>query len=144
MNLPIAWVEKIFQKLTLTFGRDFTNRWEGIPLEEVKADWAHELRGFHQNPQAIKRGIETCIGGKPPTVHEFKAACAKYVPDYKALPVAKADAEIVQNEISKSRVLINRSTGNKDWAHRLKSRAEKGDKLSRYQIACYREALRMQ
>jgi len=64
MSLPLPWVERIFQKLTLNFGRDFTSRWEGVPLDEVKSDWAFELRGFQQNPAAIKHGIETTINGK--------------------------------------------------------------------------------
>lgn len=29
MSLPAAWIDKIFTKLTLAYGRDFLGRWEG-------------------------------------------------------------------------------------------------------------------
>ena len=72
MSLPMSWVDKIFLKLTLNYGRDFLNRWEGVPIADVKSDWAHELRGYQQNPSAIEYGLEHCLTGKPPTVQEFK------------------------------------------------------------------------
>lgn len=101
MSLPLPWVKKIFQKLTLTYGREFTDRWVGIPIEEVQDDWAHELRGFAQNPDAIKHGLEHSIGGKPPTVQDFKAACARHV----AVPIvmieAPADPARVAAELKK-------------------------------------------
>jgi hypothetical protein len=144
MSLPLPWVERIFQKLTLNFGRDFTSRWEGVPLDEVKSDWAFELRGFQQNPAAIKHGIETTINGKPPTAQEFKAACLRYESPTVLIANAPASAEVVQEQIRRSRVLVNHSTGNKDWAHRLKARADVGEILTAYQKMCYREALKIQ
>ena len=143
MSLPLPWVDKIFHKMTLTFGREFIQKWEGVPMDEVKSDWAFELRGYQQNPAAIKHAIETLITGKPPTVHEFKAAAARYSPAYEALPSPKADNDVVMAEIQKSRVLVNYSTGNKDWAHRLKAREDAGEILTSYQKMCYREALKI-
>ena len=76
MAMPSSWVDKIFQKLTLTYGRDFLGRWEGIPLEEVKADWAHELDGYEKAPHAIHHAL-TNLPIRAPTVLEFRALCQK-------------------------------------------------------------------
>ena len=74
MTMPSSWVDKIFQKLTLVYGRDFLGRWEGVPLEEVKADWGHELNGYENAPQAIAYALQN-LPPKAPTVLEFRAIC---------------------------------------------------------------------
>lgn len=94
MALPSPWVDKIFEKLSLVYGRDFIGRWEGLNIDAVKADWAHELDGFQQRPQAIKHGLETLPPSKPPTVLEFREICRR-APEFapKALPEPKATPE---------------------------------------------------
>jgi hypothetical protein len=74
MSLPDAWIDRIFDKLNLTYGHQFLARWDGLPVEKIKADWAHELRFFAQNPKAISYGLEN-LPARPPTVLEFKAVC---------------------------------------------------------------------
>jgi len=143
MSLPMPWIDKIFLKLTLNFGREFLNRWEGVPIEDVKADWAHELRGLQQNPSAIAYGLEHCLAGKAPTVQEFKAVCVRRPDATMALPEPPADPGRVAAELAKlapSRMapLVD----HKAWAYRLKVRHAAGEKLSGYQVTCYREALK--
>jgi len=75
MSLPETWVDRIFTKLSLVYGHQFLSRWDGLALADVKADWAHELRGFAQNPNAIAYALEHLPPGKPPTVLEFRAIC---------------------------------------------------------------------
>lgn len=142
MNLPMPWVDKIFLKLTLTFGRDFLGRWEGIPVEDVKADWAHELRGLQQNPSAIAYGLQHCLSGKAPTVQEFKAVCARRPDATLALPIPPADPKRVAVEIAK----LTQPRGvpavdHKAWAKKLHERHKGGARLNRSQIFCYRSAL---
>lgn len=142
MSLPMPWIDKIFLKLTLNFGRDFLGRWEGVPIEDVKADWAHELRGLQQNPSAIAHGLEHCLGGKAPTVQEFKAICVRRPDTTLALPEPPADLDLVAAELTK--IFTSRpvsSHGMKDWAHRLKARHEAGEKLGLYQVSAYQAAL---
>ncbi len=141
MSLPSSWVDKIFLKLTLTFGRDFLDRWKGVPIEDVKADWAHELRGFQQNPAAIAYGLEHCIAGKPPTVQEFKSACYRKPDTTPLLPSPVVDPVIAARVLEGLRESAKTKPSMKDWAYRLKSRHEAGDKLNRNQIACYQAAL---
>ena len=68
--LPRQWVDRIFKKLTLMYGMDFLQRWEGIDEEEVKADWAEELGRFADAPHAIAYALQYAPL-KPPTVREF-------------------------------------------------------------------------
>lgn len=145
MSLPTPWVEKIFLKLTLTFGRDFLDRWKGIDIDDVKADWAHELRGLQQNPQAIAFGLEHCLGGRPPTVQEFKAVCIRRPDSALALPEPPADPERVVAELAKlqqARALA--LVDHKAWARRLQTRHEAGAPINMNQVRCYTEALGLQ
>jgi hypothetical protein len=75
MSLPETWVDRIFTKLSLVYGHQFLSRWDGLAMADVKADWAHELRGFAQNPGAISYALEHLPPGKAPTVLEFRAIC---------------------------------------------------------------------
>ncbi|HQI75543.1 MAG TPA: shikimate kinase [Candidatus Latescibacteria bacterium] len=75
MSLPLSWIDRIFDKLMLVYGRDFTGRWEGLPLSSVKTDWAHELSGFDKHPEAIKHALNThggiiALGGGAATREE--------------------------------------------------------------------------
>lgn len=78
-------VEAIFTKCSLRYGRDFTGRWEGLDLADVKADWAHELEGV--KPETVRHGLKN-LPDKPPTVKDFINAC-KGAPE---MPMLKIDA----------------------------------------------------
>ena len=77
MSLPIVFVDQIFSKLTLIYGRDFAGRWEGMNVADVKADWAHELDGLDRSPQRIAYALKNLPISKPPTVLEFRATAWK-------------------------------------------------------------------
>lgn len=142
MSLPLPWVEKIFKKLTLTFGRDFVAKWEGSDPEEIKADWAFELRGFQQNPSALAYGLEHCLGGKPPTVHEFKALCSRRPDQTLRLPAAAANPERVAAEIAKlSNLRAGYAVDHKDWARKIVNRHASGERVNVYPLRIAREAL---
>ena len=147
MSLPLPWVEKIFTKLVLTFGREFTARWDEKSLEGVKIDWAYELRGFSQNPQALAYGLEHCVTGKPPTVHEFKAACMRR-PD--PLPVALLDAPPADParlavELGKLGHLRQPAPfrDDKAWAKKIVDRHAQGAKIGIYALKAAREVVGM-
>ena len=75
MSLPNNWVDRIFAKLTLVYGTDFTRRWEGLDVDDVKADWARELAMYQQAPAAIAYALENLPENKPPNVLQFRALC---------------------------------------------------------------------
>lgn len=105
MALNPKWVDQIFARLTVRYGSAFLNRWTsaGVDLDLVKADWAEELAGFENWPEAIKHALDTLPADKPaPTVTDFKAACYRAPkPARQALPEPAADPEFAKQVVSK-------------------------------------------
>ena len=100
-------VDVIFKKCTLRYGRDFTGRWEGLDLRDVKEDWAHELKGI--KPETVAHGLKN-LPDKPPTVKDFINACkgAPEIPLLKIEPPT-ANPEIAKAAIAKAREYLTMS-----------------------------------
>lgn len=143
MSLPAPWVDRIFDKLTLTYGQAFLRRWQDIDLNAVKSDWAHEMAGFAQQPNAIAYGLQNLPADKPPTVLEFRALCRRSpVQDAPRIEQSPAGRERVAAELAKLAPVIRRAPADsRDWARRLVARHEAGEKLTRTQISMARDAL---
>ena len=147
MTLPIAAVERLFDRLSMTYGTEFKNKWTGMPLNEIKTHWTYELSQFAGNLNAIGWALQN-LPDRCPNLIEFKSLCKQAPrPTTIALDAPKVPIEVVDTEISKiiaSLVKTPESTGDhKRWARRLKERHEKGEKLSPYQINCYKVALNL-
>lgn len=108
MSLPPVWIERIFYRLTMTYGHDFMRRWEGIDEAAVRADWARELASFERAPHGIAYALEN-LPIRPPTVIEFRAiaqrAPTKAVPQ---LPAPRANPDVVRAAIAKARAALTR------------------------------------
>lgn len=147
MSLPHLWIERIFSKLTLAYGRDFLGRWTGIPIAEVKTDWSECLKGFADQPQAIAFALANLPDSKPPTAQEFRALCRQSPQIPSALLTAsKADYTVVAEQLAKMGKTVgakveDTNRDHKRWAKLLKARHDKGEKLSLVQIKSYRIAL---
>ena len=130
-TLPLAWVEKVFRKLTVVYGRDFMARWEGQEINDVIEDWAEELAGFVNWPEAIAWALKNLPDSKPPTVLEFRALCFKAPrPDRQALPEPAADpvfAKQVLGQVSRKPAGVNVYT---DWIRRGLADLEAGVRKS--------------
>lgn len=74
LPLPESWIEKMFHKMLLEYGKKFTDQWGGADTDELIAHWARELAGY-TGPE-IKRGL-TALDARdwPPTLPEFKKMC---------------------------------------------------------------------
>lgn len=146
MSLPAPWVDKIFAKLTLTYGREFLGRWEGVSLADVKTDWAHELAPFANWPEAIAHALTNLPAGRAPTVQDFKAAAYKApAPNRPGLPEPKADPERVAAELARLQP-IRKAAGSggydhKGWARRILDRYEAGEKVRPVCVRFAHEAL---
>lgn len=147
--LPIEWIEKIFKVLTVRYGREFLDRWNGIPLDAVKRDWAECLAGFETHGEAIGFALENLPEGKPPTSHEFRSICRK-APAAQPLRLDSPNptAEVVRRHLAqqaaiKAQVSKAPSVRSKEWAHRILRRAEAGENLSHYVLSSAKQALRM-
>lgn len=143
MALPLPWVERIFDKLALAYGRDFIGRWDGLPLASVKTDWGHELAGFENHPEAIKHALQHLPASKAPTVYEFRNLAAS-APKMAAieLPPPPQDPEIVKAIVNGLKASApSNPHGMKEWAYRLRAKEDAGFKLSRYQASCVDTAI---
>lgn len=140
MALPLPWVNRIFDKLMLVYGRDFVGRWDGVPIDSVKADWAHELSGFEERPEAIKHALLHLNPARSPTVLEFRALAAN-APLQSAAQLAPAPVERSFRDRLVSSMSAPVAGDMKDWARRLKARHEAGERLNANQVRCYKNAL---
>ena len=145
MSLPLPWVERIFEKLTLVYGRTFLDRWAGLDIEAVKADWAHELDGLERKPEAIAYALKNLPAERPPTVLEFRAITYKRPADAAVVIEApQASPETVAaNLLAMAPVRKTPLPDMKDWARRIVARAEQGDKIRPYSLQLARGALRL-
>ena len=144
-HLPASLVDVIFARLTMTYGRDFMDRWPGIEPAAVKASWGLELAGF--GPEAVYHALDNLPPAKPPTALEFKAACARApAPAGSALPnnPTPADPAIARQALQAMRsVPAGAMRQDLDWAASLRDRHRAGEKLNPNQIRCFRNALRL-
>lgn len=136
MSLPMPWIDRIFEKLALTYGRDFMDRWKGLSTADVKTDWSNELAGFERWGEAIAYALENLPAMKPPTVLEFRDIARKAPkPDRPALPEPKPEPERLRKELAKLDVLrekARKSVGidHKAWARALQAREKSGEILN--------------
>lgn len=143
MSLPLTWVDRIFDKLTLAYGRDFIGRWEGLPIGSVKTDWAHELSGFDKHPQAIKHALQSLPAAKPPTIFEFRNLCIS-APRSAHLELPAPPADPVMVAAIANKIKLSAPSGpvdHKAWAKTLQARHAAGDRLNANQIRCMNIAL---
>jgi len=136
MSLPLAWVDRIWEKLSVTYGAEFLSRWRGFDstaINAVKSDWMNELSAFENAPHAIAFALAN-LPEKPPNVVAFKAIC-RLAPSAEtpALPGPKADPARVKAELAKLSDLrastVQKSNG-RDWAQRIIQRVKAGEKIS--------------
>jgi hypothetical protein len=142
MPLPAAWVESLFTRLAVRYGSEWTRRWEGIDIAAVKADWAEELSGFINSPDAIKHGLENLPADRPPTVSQFRVICRGrpdiFPPQIKG--PASSD-EVVNSAIKKALAGEKNNEGPRAWANRLRIREQQAERLSQAQRDMWRAAL---
>lgn len=142
MALPDSWADKLFRKLSATYGQAFLRQYDGVPMDDVKANWAHELGCFEANPTAIARGLELLPADRAPTVLQFRELCKTYAQsEALALPAPTEPADPAVIAAARKALKPITNTGSKEWANVLKKRHELGDRLTRFQIQCYRTAL---
>jgi hypothetical protein len=154
MSLPDAWIERIFDKLTLVYGHQFLSRWDGLSLEKVKANWAAELSRFQQNPNALGYALENLPPGKAPTVLEFRALCnspqaprpeaVQMLPSYSGPTADDLAWQRHLPRLQKVRAEKPETAGRCDWAYALRLKDLDPDeprKLTPGIRAMYREVI---
>jgi hypothetical protein len=148
MALPTAAIDRLFDRLAMSYGTEFTNKWGTLSSADVKSHWAHELGIFVDNLQAIGWALKN-LPDRCPNLIEFKTLCKQAPrPSTTALEAPKAPVEVVDRVLAeiaaKALQTPKDEFGNVDhkrWAKKLKLRHEQGERLSLYQIRCYKSAL---
>lgn len=92
---PERIVDRLFQRLAATYGRHWLAMWIGIPIADVKAEWAARLTGYA--PETIAKALEHVAKESkfPPTLPEFLTACRDFQPRGRtliSLPAPRSDA----------------------------------------------------
>lgn len=150
--LPDAWVEKVWKVMRATYGAAFDRQWAcpagADPVAHV-ADmmgvWAEELAVYAGHPEAIAYALQN-LPGFPPNLVEFKASCnrapARPVPALPAPPAPPADPARLAEVLGKLRSAAEPAPRRgRAWALALQAREARGEALSRYARAAWREVL---
>lgn len=150
MSLSIAAIDRLFERLELSYGGEWVRKWEKSPTEDVKSMWAHELSHYANNLQAIAWSLDN-LPERCPNLIEFRNLCRSApAPEMPRLPEPKADparvaAELSRlGEIKKNALLPSASVGDcREWARRIMGRFEAGEKLNACTLRFAREALKI-
>ena len=143
MSVPSAWIDRIFEKLTLVYGAEFLNRWKGVPLEEVKADWARELDGLENRPEAIKYALDHLPTDKAPTVLQFRELTRR-APEKQsiALPPPEVNPAAVARAIEMANKAFNTPVDRLARQREHMAAELRGERISPAQRDFWRRALR--
>jgi hypothetical protein len=147
MSMPIKAIDRLFDRLGLTYGASWSRKWDGMPINEVKSLWAHELAFYSNNLSAVAWALEN-LPENCPNVIEFKNLCRKAPEAEKPrLPEPKANPERLKAELAKLMAPAKQAaekaqfTDGRDWARRIIARHDAGDKLNAVTLRFAKEAL---
>ncbi len=145
MSLPSKAIDRLFERLALTYGAEWHRRWQGLDENAVKSLWSHELAGFSARLEDIAWALEN-LPPRAPNAIEFKQLCRQAPrPETPALPEPKADPERMRTELSKLRDVMKQpreSKPNWDWARRIRAKKDAGVPVSSIAWSMANEVLR--
>lgn len=149
MSMPTKAIDRLFQRLGATYGRQWTSMWEHTPIADVKTAWAHELSIFADRLEVIAWALEN-LPARAPNAIEFKNLCRQAPrPETQLpkLPEPVADPERLKSEFAKLREVMKPEPGarrdGRSWARRILQRHEDGEIISTCTLRFAKEALRM-
>lgn len=147
MSLPLKAVDRLFERLTATYGNEWTRRWEGIDEAAIKTLWGHELAIFAGRLDAVAWALEN-LPPRAPNVIEFRNLCRQAPrPPEAPLPAPKADPARVAAELAKLGDVRKQAAAggvdHKAWAKALLARDAAGEKVRPISLQFARQALRM-
>lgn len=144
MSLSLQAVDRLLERLTATYGRDFLSKYEGLDVNAIKTVWAHELGGFANNLHAIAWALEN-LPTRAPNAVEFRfLARLAPAPEVARLTEPAANPERVRQELSKLGEITKeprQGDYHRDWARRIVARATAGDRVSGCALLFARQAL---
>ncbi len=147
MSLPLEAVDRLFDRLAATYGRQWFLMWEGVEASAVKSLWAHELDAFSGSLKRIAWALEN-LPARCPNAVEFKALCRQApAPEERQLPAPAADPERVKAELAKlapvRKCAAGHTVDHKAWARSIINKHRGGLRVNPTALKLAREALRM-
>ena len=147
MSLPIKAIDRLFERLALTYGAQWDRLWEGRPITDVKTLWATELSGYasENGLKAIAWALEN-LPERCPNAIEFRNLCRHApMPEAKQIPAPKADPERVAAELAKLAPMREHRPApaydGRSWARAIIARHEAGEKITPSSLKFARDAL---
>lgn len=146
MSLPMKAIDRLFERLGATYGKQWTSMWDSTPMSDVKSLWAHELSAYTNNLEALAFALEN-LPPRVPNCIEFKQLCrmAPRKDDAPAIEYVKADPARVQAEMAKLRDVLKAKPAStydpKAWARIIIARHEAGETIRPLNLRFAREAL---
>ena len=146
MTMPMKAIDRLFERLSATYGAQWLRQWQDVPMTDVKTAWAHELGTFGNSLHRLAWALEN-LPARCPNVIEFKNLCRQApAPDVPRLPEPKADPARVAAELAKLAPLVNAAKSpridHKAWAKALIGREKAGELLNPTVLRFAREALK--
>lgn len=77
---PDRVIDRLFQRMTLIYGTAWADKWRGVPLGQVKAEWSAGLHSF--DTEALRMALAALVKQAnpfPPSLPEFRGICAQFV-----------------------------------------------------------------
>jgi len=144
MALPSAWIDRIFERLELTYGHRFLSQWPAMAPEVVKAHWTHELDGMERHSDAIAWALQHLPADGPVNVLQFRELCRQApAPKVKALPQPEPDPQRVAQALAHMSQIMAGPLDRLEPVRKLMLREIAGDRqLTRAQRDFWRMALR--
>jgi hypothetical protein len=140
-------IDRLFERLSMTYGISWDNSLGSAPLNEIKSHWMHELSGFLKSKEfmmAISWALDH-LPERPPNLVQFKNLCYQApAVERPQLPSPPADPERVKQELAKlTPFRMGPGVDPKAWAHKILNEYADGVKRPMAVVQMARDALRM-
>lgn len=152
MSLSLKAVERIHERMALTYGAQYARMWSGLDRSGLLEMWCTELEPFASQTgfQRIAWALEN-LPDRCPNLIEFKSLCrmARVESEAQPLPPPVANPVRVRAELErlgykpKDQRLQTGAIDHKAWARRLIARHDAGEILRPYTLRCAQDALRV-
>ena len=141
-------IDRLFERLSLTYGNAWDNSLGTAPLNEIKTFWMNQLSGFMQSKESMM-AISWALNNlpeRPPNLIQFKNLCYQApAVERPQLPSPSADPARVSSELAKWTNM--RKDGQKsdprDWARKILGDYAAGVKKSSTVVQMARDALKV-
>lgn len=131
-TVPTTPIQRIFRRLAVTYGSAWDRYIGDIPPEDIIRLWEYELNGYLQSESGITT-LTWALDNLPercPNIIEFRALCRRVPANtFQILPEPPANPAVIAAALSKTNLTLE-NKGSVDWARRIVSRFETGEKVN--------------